>query len=417
MEFEFWWLLAIPLFFGLGWLAARADARQSRQAAERLPDAYFRGLNFLLAEQPDQAIDAFVDVVKLDPETIELHFLLGNLFRRRGETDRAIRVHQSLIDRRDLDPQRRARAMYELGRDFLKAGLLDRAEAAFVALEQGPHAADALRHRLEIAQLVRDWPLAIELADRLGEAGGPPDTRRRTAHFHCELAERALVEARGGAAGDVAAPATAPVAASTAEAAAMRAQREIDAALAIEPDHPRPWLLRGEAAWARRDAAAAIGALERLSRVAPAHLSLAAPTWLAAHESIGRAQQGIERLEAVAEQVPSVDLAAAVADAIARRDGPQAAAGWAEAQLRERPSLLGLERLVGLQLSAPALPTARRVELELVRDLIRGQAQRVSRFTCNHCGFKARRYHWQCPGCNRWDTYAPLRGEEMDAPA
>lgn len=397
MEFEFWWLLAIPLFFGLGWLAARADARQARQGADRLPDAYFRGLNFLLAEQPDRAIDAFVDVVKLDPETIELHFLLANLFRRRGETDRAIRVHQSLIDRPGLDAARRARAMYELGRDFLKAGLLDRAEAAFVALEGTPHAADALRHRLEIAQLVRDWPQAIELAERLGDAGGP-DARRRTAHFHCEMAERALAESD--------------------PAAAVRAQREIDAALALEPEHPRPWLLRGEAAWTQQhDAVACIGALERLARAAPSYLSLAAPTWMAAHEALGRSREAAERLDALSERVPSVDLAGAIADAIARRDGPPAAARWAEARLRERPSLLGLDQLVGLQLAETGLSLERRAELELIRSLIHGQAQRLSRFTCNHCGFKARRFYWQCPGCNRWDTYAPLRSEEMDVPA
>ena len=115
MEFETWWLLVIPVFFGLGWLASRIDTRHLIRQSARLPDAYFKGLNFLLNEQPDKAIDAFVDVVKLDPETIELHFALGNLFRRRGETDRAIRVHQSLVSRSDLLPAQREHALFELG--------------------------------------------------------------------------------------------------------------------------------------------------------------------------------------------------------------------------------------------------------------------------------------------------------------
>ena len=118
MEFELWWLIVIPVFFGLGWVASRIDARHLIRQSSQLPDAYFKGLNFLLNEQPDKAIDAFVDVVKLDPETVELHFALGNLFRRRGETDRAIRVHQSLVSRSDLLPEQREHALCgsELGR-------------------------------------------------------------------------------------------------------------------------------------------------------------------------------------------------------------------------------------------------------------------------------------------------------------
>ena len=156
MEFETWWLLAIPLFFGLGWLAARLDSRGAPKGTGELPDAYFRGLNFLLNEQPDKAIDAFIDVVRLDPETVDLHFALGNLFRRRGETDRAIRVHQNLAERTDLDSAQREHAVFELGQDYLRAGLLDRAEDAFNRLEGSRYGAAALRHRLSIAQMVRD---------------------------------------------------------------------------------------------------------------------------------------------------------------------------------------------------------------------------------------------------------------------
>ncbi|MCE4105094.1 lipopolysaccharide assembly protein LapB, partial [Klebsiella pneumoniae] len=128
MDFDLWWLLAIPLVFGLGWAAARLDARQLRTEQLSLPRSYFKGLNFLLNEQPDKAIDAFIEVARLDPETTELHFALGSLFRRRGETERAIRVHQNLVNRPDLPPNERDHALFELGQDFLRAGLLDRAE-------------------------------------------------------------------------------------------------------------------------------------------------------------------------------------------------------------------------------------------------------------------------------------------------
>ncbi|HZS80578.1 MAG TPA: lipopolysaccharide assembly protein LapB, partial [Herbaspirillum sp.] len=135
MEFEFWWLLGIPIFFGLGWVAARVDISQLLAESRTLPRAYFKGLNFLLNEQPDKAIDAFIEIVKLDPESIDLHFALGNLFRRRGETERAIRVHQNLLARPDLLAEHKAHVQYELGQDYLKAGLLDRAEETFHLLK------------------------------------------------------------------------------------------------------------------------------------------------------------------------------------------------------------------------------------------------------------------------------------------
>src|SRR5574338_1164615 len=134
MEFEYWWLLGFPLFFGLGWIAARIDIRQIVTESRALPRSYFKGLNFLLNEQQDKAIEAFIEVVKVDPQTVELHFALGSLFRRRGEVERAIRMHQNLVDRTDLGTEERLTALYELAQDFLKAGLLDRAEEVFLKL-------------------------------------------------------------------------------------------------------------------------------------------------------------------------------------------------------------------------------------------------------------------------------------------
>src|SRR5438132_12447653 len=134
-ELEVWWLLILPLFFGMGWLAARIDIRHVIRESRALPVSYFQGLNFLLNEQPDKAIEAFNEVVKVNPETVELHFALGSLFRRQGELDRAIRLHQSLLERPDLPADKRTTALHEIGQDYQKAGLLDRAEEAFLKLE------------------------------------------------------------------------------------------------------------------------------------------------------------------------------------------------------------------------------------------------------------------------------------------
>src|SRR5690606_37076293 len=145
MDFDFTWLLwGLPLAFALGWIASRLDLRQWRIEGRQAPKAYFRGLNHLLNEQQDQAIDAFIEAVQGDPDTAELHFALGNLFRRRGDYDRAVRVHEHLLARSDIGRKDRDRAQHALALDFLKAGLLDRAEAALVKLEGSDFESEAL---------------------------------------------------------------------------------------------------------------------------------------------------------------------------------------------------------------------------------------------------------------------------------
>lgn len=393
MEFETWWVLAVPLFFGLGWFASRLDARQAPRASGQLPDAYFRGLNFLLNEQPDKAIDAFIDVVRLDPETIELHFALGNLFRRRGETDRAIRVHQNLAERRDLDSAQREHAVFELGQDFLRAGLLDRAEDAFNRLEGSTYAAASLRHRLALAQMVRDWPQAIDLARRL-QADAGDGLGREIAQFHCELAAQALA----GSAADRLAIAT----------------REIEAARAADPQHPRSWVLSGEAAMVEGDPRRAIADWAHLLTEQPAYAGLLARGWLAAHEAIGELDAGLAALEQAHQAQPGIDTLAAIADARLGAQGAAAALSWTDAQLRAHPSLLGFEKWLSLRRQAVPSATAE-LDPELTQRLIAPQVSRLSRYGCAHCGFKARQFYWQCPGCSRWDTYAPKRGEELEA--
>src|SRR5688572_7779446 len=194
MEFEYWWLLGFPLFFGLGWVAARIDIRQIVRESRALPRSYFKGLNFLLNEQPDKAIEAFIEVVKVDPETIELHFALGSLFRRRGEYDRAIRMHQHLLDRADLGAEQKTAALAELGLDYLKAGILDRAEEVFTRLKGSSQAAAASTHLLQIYEQEKDWPRAIEMRKKV-EADP-----RALAQYQCELAASEAAQSRPDAA-------------------------------------------------------------------------------------------------------------------------------------------------------------------------------------------------------------------------
>src|SRR3981189_1622945 len=167
MEFELWWLLGFPLFFAFGWLAARVDIKQLLSESRSLPLSYFRGLNFLLNEQPDKAIESFIEVVKVDPQTIDLHFALGNLFRRQGEIDSAIRMHQNLLDRPDLPADKRQTAVFELAQDFHRAGLLDRAEELFSRLDGSPFEHASLGFLISIYEQEKDWPKAIAVTRRM----------------------------------------------------------------------------------------------------------------------------------------------------------------------------------------------------------------------------------------------------------
>ena len=191
MDFDLQWLLiALPVVFALGWMASRIDLRQVRRDGREAPKAYFKGLNLLLNEQHDKAIDAFIEAVQHDPDTTELHFGLGNLFRRRGDFERAVRVHQHLLERADLKAVDRHRAQHALADDFMKAGLFDRAEASYKALEGTAFDTEARIALLSLHERARDWRAATEVAQEL-ERRGSGSFAARIAHYACELALQA----------------------------------------------------------------------------------------------------------------------------------------------------------------------------------------------------------------------------------
>jgi lipopolysaccharide biosynthesis regulator YciM len=389
MEFEYWWLLGFPIFFGLGWVAARIDLKHLLSESRALPRSYFKGLNFLLNEQPDKAIESFIEVVKFDPETVELHYALGSLFRRRGEYERAIRMHQNLLDRTDLAPEQREAALFELGQDYFKAGILDRAENAFKRLAGGSHAAQAHRFLLEIYELEKDWPqagaMAKQLAADTGEAHG-----KEIAQYLCELAAGEATHSRP----DV-------------------ARRNLDAALAAHRKCVRASILLGdlERAAGRNDAA--IENWKRIETQNPAYLALVAERLLEAHRDAGRADEGRTLLVGYLERYPSLDLLDTVFRHTLDTEGADAAYKMVRDELRRNPTLLGLDRLLEAQILGTDHPERRR-DLELMRALVHSHTRRLARYRCDQCGFKARQFYWRCPACGGWETYPPRRSEEFD---
>jgi lipopolysaccharide biosynthesis regulator YciM len=384
MELETWHLLVLPLFFALGWMAARVDIRHVMRESRAVPASYFKGLNYLLNEQPDKAIEAFVEIARLDPDTLELHYALGALFRRRGELDRAIRIHQNLVDRSDLDQQQRLKALYELGQDFLKAGLLDRAEEIFKSLETGVHALDALGHLLDIYVLEKDWEQAIATARRL-EKLGCPSRHADIAHYHCELALDAMLRK------DMAA-----------------AAQQLERARAANRKSARAIQLQGDLQALQEQPEAAIATWRQMESVNPAYLPIVGERLYDMYRRLGRPHACIELLEAYLARHPSPDLFHILFHAVQETEGWEAAARLAGEELRRNPGLRVLDDYLQARNAASGEAD---IEARLAQDLVHKQASRLAYYQCRECGFKARQFFWQCPACARWDSIPPERIE------
>jgi lipopolysaccharide assembly protein B len=388
MEFELWWLLGLPLFFVFGWLAARIDIRHVVRASRSLPRSYLSGLNFLLNEQPDKAIDSFLLAVQIDPQTVELHFALGNLFRRRGELDRAIRIHQSLVDREIIEPEQRLQAQEELGEDYLKAGLLDRAESVYLALRGTARSEAANAALLEIYQQEKNWARAIEIARDMPRRGSH---RWETdiANFYCEIAATNLAHSDF-------------------------AEAHHQLALALETNRKcvRASLLLGDVLVAEGKDQEAIAAWQEIGIQDPAFLSLVAERLIEAHRRQGQEEKGLQFLRTHLNQTPSLDLLEIIFKWEMEKQGPEVAYALVRDELKRNPTMLGLEKL--LEAAIYTVDSDRKGDIELVKGLIHGHTRRVARYCCKECGFKARQFYWRCPACGGWETYPPKRTEEFD---
>lgn len=375
MEFDpLWLVVAAPLLFAAGWMAARWDFRQLRQERTESPRAYFVGLNLLLNEQHDEAIDAFVEAVQNDPDTAELHFALGNLFRRRGEFERAVRVHQHLLDRADLSADQHLRAQLALAQDFLSAGLFDRAEAAYKTLLGSRFDQEASLALLNVHERTRDWRSALQAAKHL-QSLGAGSFEQRMAHYHCELA------ALGG------------------DVNAMSA--ELSVAEQVAPQAPRPRVARAQHALASGNLDAALDAAAALVQASPAFLGLLARQLASEVAERGNAAQR-QRLLALLQidgHPGSGDVTLATLQMV---NGAEQTAQLEEAL--QRHADLRLARLWVEQ--ADHGPHVGRAGALAAID---AALKPLDRYRCAACGFEATRHFWQCPGCHSWDSFPPRR--------
>ncbi len=379
-----WILLVLPLGFVMGWLASRLDLRQLRIENRQAPKAYFKGLNFLLNEQQDQAIDAFIEAVQNDPDTSELHFALGNLFRRRGEYERAVRVHEHLLSRGDLSPADHQRAQYALALDYLKAGLLDRAEAALLKLESTPFESQSRLALLANYERSRDWALAAQVARKLALAG-QGDFNTRLSHYLCEQAAACVTAGQAE------------------QALAMLRQ-----AMKTAPEAPRPRIALADLLASQGHASEACGLLMQTFEVSPLSAALVCPALIELALKTGRTSEALTLLKSHYTLSPSLDVLDAIVWLEATLQEPAASArDWYVRHLEHEPSLVAAAKwIAGEKLEHEQFhPQVQRALDHAVKPLLR--------YRCAACGFEVKQRFWQCPGCQAWDSYPAKRVEEL----
>ncbi len=386
---QLFWLL-LPVAALSGWyLARRGQRRRPDGKRENLPDAYFQGLNYLLNEQPDKAIEVFTRMAEVDADTVETHFALGSLFRRRGEVERAIRIHQNLIARPSLSRSQRVQALLALGEDYLRAGLLDRAENLFQeVVESGEHVVEALSHLLDLYQQEKEWDRARTVAERLSGLTGQP-MQQMVAQFYCEQAEQAMSK------GD-----------------RNRARSLIKRALSSDSACVRASLLQGRLEQQSGNHRGALKAFQRVRYQDVDYLPEVLQPMELCYRELGREQDYLAYLQAVQQDYHGVSLLLAIAEQIQHREGEHAAARFLEQQLRKRPSVRGLSRLLQLNMDPEDADAATEPVLPVLQELFAALLEAKPSYRCGRCGFAGRTLHWHCPSCRGWSTIKPIHGIE-----
>ena len=382
MEFEFWWLLALPLFFSLGWLAARVDLKQLLAESTALPAAYFKGLNFLITNQQDKAIEAFTEAVQANTDSLELHFALGSLFRKRGEVDRAIHLHLHLLEKKQLEPQQKLAVTAELAQDYLKAGLFDRAEELFESLDDDRYRQPALRALLEIYVREREWERAIKAATELERISGVP-FRVEIANYYCEMAVKSKL------ANDT-----------------HTARFELDQALNANKSCVRANVLLGDLEAEANNHKAAISVWKRIEFQKPEYLGLIAPKLLVSFRVLNQIEEGLNLLQTYLQTYQLNSLLNVLYEATLAEHGAENAAKLARNELIKMPSLNTLDLLLQARtiLETNHPQNGNLQDTQLMQQAVRHAIGNKTAYHCEQCGFKAKYHHWQCPACNAWEA-------------
>ena len=378
-------LALIPAAAWAGWILARStSSRGERKRNRNFSNRYFQGLNYLLDEQPDKAIAVFIEMAEVTSDTIETHLALGSLFRRRGEVERAIRVHQNIIAKPGLDDRQRTRALLELGEDYMRAGLFDRAENLFNELiELESHAPSALRNLLDIYQQEKDWEKALQQAQKL-EAVTDEKMGLVMAHFCCEMAEIDLQADKPAA-----------------------ARKHLRQARRYFPESIRARFILARIARQQNMFSEALDVYEEIAEMDMEYIHEVLQAYLECAQIAEEFPRALAQMEHWAEHYDGVSLLLSQTAVIREEQGIEAATRYLAEALTRRPSVNGLDRLIELKLEGGP-------ETESGDEILRAVAQKLlarqPSYRCTHCGYAGHSHHWQCPSCKNWSTTRVIRG-------
>lgn len=376
------WPLLLPVAAASGWLLGKKPEKRISFNKVNLPKEYYAGLNYLLNEQPDRAVDVFLKLVEIDIETVETHLALGTLFRKRGEIDRATRIHQNLIARPQLTAEQRVSALIALGRDYMSAGVFDRAERIFneVVSLGGDHSEAGLRYLLDIYQQEKSWQSAINIAERL-KSERYPIANDLIAHFYCELAEIAIVENE-------------PV----------EAQRYLKKALQLDPVALRGNILLGRLELQRGAYNQAIKYFQKGIKSNPDFLAEILPEVKQAYVAMNREAVFYQYLLEVIQEHQDPKLIASYAEHLASTSGISHAKQYLVQQLKVHASVKGIYELVNYFIKSEL----NQLDLMTIKQILAMMLNEKYQYRCKSCGFSGKKIHWQCPGCRNWSTVRPI---------
>ena len=379
MQIE-WLILLLPLAAASGWFAAsRAVRKESAKSEREANPVYFQGLNYLLNEEPDKAIDVFLEMLEVDADTIETHLALGNLFRRRGEVERAIRIHQNLIARPALSREQRAQAVLELAQDYMRSGLYDRAEQLLLELKQGrQYVVPVLRNLVKIYQQEKDWDACLKTIEALDiESGETHDLQK--SHYFCEMANKARAD------GDN-------------EVARIYLKRALNVYKGcVRATH----LLARIDIQENKRKDALVKLLDAAER-APEYLPEIIREIVDIYRSEGDMRGVRAFLEDQVKRHPNQGTELFLAEIIRQQSGDAEATRFLGEYIAKNPSMPGLIRLVELQCTMPSMGNDHLL-YNVRAHLHRLMAERIN-YQCQKCGFEAKQLHWQCPSCDSWST-------------
>jgi len=377
VEFEFWWLLVIPFFFGLGWLAARVDIKQIIYESTDLPSTYFKGLQYLITNQYEKAIEAFDDAIKINNDSLELHFALGALLRRTGQIDRAINLHIDLLEKRELTLEQQESVKAELAQDYFKAGLYGRSEELLLSLNKEKYYQFSLNTLLEIYVKEREWEKGIEKATELEKVSGV-SFRISISHYLCEIALNQILNKKYSL-----------------------AKKTLIKALKESKNCIRANILLGDIYAEEKLYEEAIVYWKKIEFQQPEYLGLVAPKIINTLQVTGRVNEGLSIIARFFDLYKLKTLLNVLYETVLANDGAKQAETIARNEMIQRPSLYALDKLF----QAQAIGKKSKIEnIELIQQTIKNTIGDRRFYMCDQCGFKARQFHWQCPACNAWES-------------